>query len=458
MAPTTQQSTYGPSRGDPAERFSRRALQSSRTAGRASRKTAPANGNQFWNEARRYLVGGVDSPVRAFRHVGAEPLALVQASGAAVIDATGHRFIDFIMGWGALILGHQAPAVLTAARKALEESAVLGLTHPAEIELARIIVDAVPSVEQVRFTVSGTEACMTAIRLARALTGRTRILTTEGGYHGHSDAVLAYVSAGIPKAVSEATFTVPFNDIDQFDAVLARDGDHIACVILEPIPANMGVIVPQSGYLEHVRQQCTARGILLIFDEVVTGFRVGLGGAQESIGVKPDLTTFGKIIGGGFPIGAVGGPRQLMQRLAPQGDVYHGGTFAGHPLSMAAGVATLRQLRTRLPYRRLNELAQRLANGLRLLACKQGVPVQVNQVGSMMTVFFSQSPVCRLAQAKAADCHRFAQWVQAARSAGMLLPPSPLEAVFLSVAHTRQQIDRLLDSSARALATMAKNR
>ena len=403
-----------------------------------------------------YLVGGVNSPVRAFRHVGVQPLRLVSGRGAEVVDEAGRRYVDFIGGWGALILGHRHPAVERTLARALKSDWMLGLTHPAELELARRIAQAVPSCERVRFTVSGTEACMTAVKLARAHTDRTKILLFEGCYHGHGDSVMAGNTAGLPPSILSETVRVPYNDVEAAAAAFARYGPELACVIVEPVAANMGVVPPAKGFLECLRALTAQHRSLLIFDEVVTGFRLALGGAQESLGIRPDLTTFGKIVGGGMPIGALAGPERLMRRLAPEGDVYHGGTFAGHPLSMAAGVAALNLLRARPPYARLERLARRAADGLEHAARARGISVQVNRSGSMFTLFFADAPVRNQAEAKASRVDRFARWANALRERGVLVPPSPFEALFLSTAHTERHIERLVAASRPAFAAMAR--
>jgi glutamate-1-semialdehyde 2,1-aminomutase len=375
---------------------------------------------------------------------------LVRGRGATVTDHRGRSFIDFIGGWGALALGHNHPAVVSALRRALTQDILTGLTHPSEVELARLITEAVPSVEQVRFTVSGTEACMTAVKLARAHTQRTKILLFDGCYHGHGDSLMARKTAGIPDTTAADTITVPFNDRSAAAEAIRKAADQLACVIVEPVAANMGVVAPQSGFLSTLRELTARCGIVLIFDEVVTGFRLGLAGAQGRFGVQPDLTTFGKIIGGGLPIGALGGPRRLMQRLAPEGDVYHGGTFAGHPLSMAAGVASLKELEDRPPYEAMEQLTQRLVEGLQHASREAGVAVQINVVGSMFTLFFSASPITNFAQAKAADREPFARWARSLLEDGIVVPPSPFEAMFLSSAHTDAQVARMLDAARRA--------
>ena len=407
--------------------------------------------------ADEVLVGGVNSPVRAFRQVNGNPLMLIEGRGAEVRDDAGTRFVDFIMGWGVLILGHNHPAAMKALQRGLKRSTRLGLTHPSEIELARAIIQAVPSIEQIRFTASGTEACMTAVRLARAHTNRPKLLVIDGGYHGHGDTLMAGKTAGLPVLLAADTLTVPFNDAPTLEAVIRRYHQELACVIIEPVAANMGVVVPEPGYLARLRQLTAHHGIVLIFDEVVTGFRVGRGGAQGFFGLKPDLTTCGKIIGGGMPIGALGGPRALMQRLAPEGDVYHGGTFAGHPLSMTAGLAALDWLHHQPPYERLQRLAQRLVEGLVRAATRANVPIQINHVGSMLTVFFADSPVRNFTHAKASRRDQFAHWAQTLRRRGILVPPSPFEALFLSAAHTEQHIERLIDASAASFTSMKKH-
>ncbi len=406
------------------------------------------------SDADRYLVGGVNSPVRAFRSIGGTPLQLVEGTGAEVVDAAGRRYVDVISGWGALILGHRHPAVARALTRALKSDWLLGLTHPAEAELARRIISAVPSAERVRLTVSGTEACMTAVKLARAHTGRTKILVFAGCYHGHGDSLMAGHTAGLPGAIAAETLTVPYNDIKALEEVFLRAGSTLACAIVEPVAANMGVVLPAKGFLERLRTLAAQHGTVLIFDEVVTGFRLGPGGAQASFNIHPDLTTLGKIIGGGMPIGALAGPERLMRRLTPEGDVYHAGTFAGHPLSMAAGVAALDELMAHPPYEALDRLARRAAEGLAEAARKAGVPVQINRAGSMFTLFFSASPVRNAVEAKAASAQRFARWANSLRKQGILVPPSPLETLFISTAHTDRHIEQLVAASRAAFAAL----
>ena len=407
--------------------------------------------------ARRYLVGGVNSPVRAFRSVGGTPLQLVEGMGAEVVDAAGRRYVDGISGWGALILGHRHPAIARALTRALKSDWLLGLTHPAEAELARRIVNAVPSAERVRLTVSGTEACMTAVKLSRAHTGRTTLLVFAGCYHGHGDSLMANHTAGLPDSIAADTLVIPYNDREALEEAFVRAGSTLACAIVEPVAANMGVVPPVTGFLERLRTLTAQHGVVLIFDEVVTGFRLGPGGAQARFSVHPDLTTLGKIIGGGMPIGALAGPERLMRRLAPEGDVYHAGTFAGHPLSMAAGIAALDELIAHPPYERLERLARWAAEGLAEAARRAGVPVQVNRAGSMFTLFFSASPVRNAVEAKATSSRRFARWANVLREHGVLVPPSPWEACFLSAAHTERHIERWLAASRTAFAAIARS-
>jgi glutamate-1-semialdehyde 2,1-aminomutase len=340
----------------------------------------------------------------------------------------------------------------------VREGVLLGLTGPHEGQLAQLISEAVPGVEQVRFTASGTEACMTAVRLARAHTGRPKVLLCQGAYHGHADTLLAGLSAGVPEALEQTLVRVPFNNVGGLEKALAAEGARIACAILEPVAANCGVIPPAPGYLARARELTARHGALLIFDEVVTGFRLGPAGAQGLYGVRPDLTVFGKIIGGGLPIGALAGPRRLMQHLAPEGPVYHAGTFAGHPLSMAAGVATLRCLRREPPYGALERLGRALEQDVCEAAGRAGVPVCVNRVGSMLTAFFSQRPVRDAADAAAADRDRFALWARGLLDERILVPPSPLEAMFVSTAHRAADVERLVEATARCLKRAGRRR
>ncbi len=421
-----------------------------------------ASSRLLLEEAQRYLVGGVNSPVRAFRAVGRDPIFVTKGQGALISDASRRTWIDCVMGWGALILGHAHPGVLRAVRRQTASGVHFGLTSPAEAALAKVISEAMPSIEQVRFTPSGTEACMTAIRLARACTGRSKVLTFEGCYHGHSDGLLVKRgsglatlglagSEGVPEAIAQETIVIPYNDLDALKEAFRRFQDEMACVLLEPVAANMGVVAPEADFLPRLRELTRRHGVLLMFDEVVTGFRVAYGGAQTLFGVTPDLTVLGKIIGGGFPVGAIGGPRHLMQRLAPEGKVYHAGTFAGHPVAMAAGLATLQELQRRAPYERLEALAAQLANGIRDAAQRAGVAVEVNHLGSLLTVFFTNQPVRRFQDAQRADPARFARFANGLADHGVLIPPSQFEAMCLSTAHTREQVERIVQAASKVL-------
>ena len=422
-----------------------------RTAGKST-----VQKRRISRKAEEVLVGGVNSPVRTFHQTGGEPLILKSSKGASVTGVDGKSYVDFIMGWGAVILGHNPPGVVQAIRRGLGSGVLMGLTHPSEIELAGLVAETVPSVEQVRFTVSGTEACLTAVRLARGITRRSKILSFDGGYHGHGESVIAHKSAGGTAAIDGQVLRAPYNDAEAVARLLRQYGGETACVIVEPVAANMGVVPPGPSFLSQLRDITRSQGILLIFDEVVTGFRLAVGGAQERFGVKPDLSTFGKIIGGGLPVGAVGGPRELMRYLTPEGPVFHGGTFSGHPLAMAAGVAAIRELRSRRPYARLERSGAQLEAGLREAAEDAGVPVWINRVGSMLTVFFSDRPIRNQAQAKVSRLSAFGVWAESLRAQGILIPPSPFEAIFLSTAHSQAQLSRFVRAARIAFGEVAQ--
>lgn len=414
------------------------------------KKMTPTNAS-CWNEAKRYLAGGVNSPVRSFKAVGRTPLFIDRGQGPYLWDVEGKKYIDYVGSWGALLLGHRHPEVLKGAQEALGRGTTFGTPTPQETDLARIISQALPSIEQIRFVTSGTEAVMSAIRLARAATGRRKILKFDGGYHGHCDSLLTKAgsgmatlgipaSAGVPKNVTQDTHTVSFNDIDQATKVIRRFGRELACVLVEPILANVGVIPPQSGFLRALRRMTKEKGILLIFDEVISGFRVAYGGAQTLYGVKPDLTTLGKIIGGGFPVGAYGGSRKLMSLVAPSGPVYQAGTLAGHPVAMAAGLATLNVLRRPGTYERLEKQGMQLREGLLGAARKAGVSMAVNQVGSLLSLFFCEAEVRTALEVKNSCTSRYARYFRAMLARGIYLPPSAFESWFLSTAHGEKEI------------------
>ena len=413
--------------------------------------------------AERLFPGGVNSPVRAFRSVGRPPLVLERGEGPYVWDADGRRYLDYIGAWGPAILGHARPAVIDAVAAATQNGFALGATNPLEIELGEAIQRAMPSMERLRFTSSGTEAVMSALRVARAATGRDLVVKFAGAYHGHSDGLLVEAgsglatqaiagSAGVPDAVAATAIVLPFNDQRAVTAAFAAHAGEIAAVIVEPVVANAGVISPAAGYLEHLRAVTSADGALLVFDEVITGFRLGSGGAQARFGVTPDLTTLGKIIGGGMPIGAYGGRADLMDLVAPSGPVYQAGTLSGHPLSMAAGIATLHEL-TEERYVTLEESATLLAAGLTDAAKAARREVAMARVGSLLTVFFRSSPPVDAAEALASDREAYARFFGAMLDQGILLPPSQFEAWFLSMAHGPAEIQATIDAARTAFAS-----
>ena len=415
--------------------------------------------------AERLFPGGVNSPVRAFRAVGRPPLVLERGDGPHVWDADGRRYIDYIGAWGPAILGHAHPAVIAAITKAAGNGLALGATHPLEIELGEAIRRAMPSMERLRFTSSGTEAVMSALRLARAATGRDLVVKFAGAYHGHSDGLLVEAgsglatqaiagSAGVPDAVAATTIVLPYNDLGAVSLAFAGHRGRIAAVIVEPVAANTGIIAPAPGFLEHLRETTAADGALLVFDEVITGFRVARGGAQARFGIKPDLTTLGKIIGGGMPIGAYGGRADLMELIAPAGPVYQAGTLSGHPLSMAAGIATLAEL-TPDRYAALEETARHLANALTEAAAASRGPVAIARVGPLLTVFFRSPLPTDGAEALASDRAAYARFFGSMLDQGVLLPPSQFEAWFPSMAHGRAEIDATIAAARIAFADTA---
>jgi glutamate-1-semialdehyde 2,1-aminomutase len=410
---------------------------------------------KLFDEARDIIPGGVNSPVRAFAAVGGDPLFFARGRGASMYDVDGNEYIDYVGSWGPLILGHAHESIVGALHEAIQEGTSFGAPNPHEVELARLVVEAVPSIEKVRMVNSGTEATMSALRLARAVTGRELVVKMEGCYHGHVDSLLVKAGSGvatlgipgtpgIPARVVEQTLVLPYNDLDAFAELVRKRGREIACVIVEPVAANMGVVPPRPGYLEGLRDITSRSDILLIFDEVITGFRLARGGAQELYRVTPDLTTLGKILGGGLPIGAFGGREEIMERIAPSGDVYQAGTLSGNPLAMRAGIVMLQQLKKPGVYERLDASGKRLADGLSAAAEESGAPARVNRVGSLLTLFFtSQAPV-DWATASGADGRRFATFFRGMLERGIYLPPSQFEALFLSLAHTDEQIDGTL--------------
>ncbi|MDH7480883.1 MAG: glutamate-1-semialdehyde 2,1-aminomutase [Armatimonadota bacterium] len=420
---------------------------------------------RLFEEAQKYIPGGVNSPVRAFRAVGGKPLFITRGKGAYIWDADDNRFIDYVGSWGPLILGHAHPLVVNAICKTAERGLSFGATTEGEIELAKLIVSAVPSIEMVRLVSSGTEAVMSAVRVARGYTGRDKIVKFEGGYHGHADSLLAKAgsglatfgipdSAGVPPSITSDTIVLPYNDIDAVRMLLESIGKEIACIIVEPVAGNMGVVLPKENYLADLRELTHKYGIVLIFDEVITGFRLAYGGAQELYGVIPDLTTLGKIIGGGLPIGAYGGRQEIMEKVAPLGPVYQAGTLSGNPIAVAAGIETLRILRDENPYSTIEKRTSRLADSLAEAAGNCGIDVAINQIGSMLTVFFTNENVIDYTTAKTSDTHRYATFFQAMLEEGIYLAPSQFEAAFVSAAHTDEDIDKTIEASKRAMCKL----
>lgn len=417
-------------------------------------------------EAARLIPGGVNSPVRAFRAVGGTPRFIARASGSKIYDVDGHEFVDYVLSWGPIMLGHAAPEVVDAIERAAADGTSFGAPSPYEIELAGLIVDAIPSIDMVRFVSSGTEACMTAIRLARAYTRRDKIVKCAGCYHGHADPLLVSAgsgaltlgipdSPGVTKATAADTIVVPYNDDDLAGRAFAEHGDQIAAFIVEPVAGNMGFIPPASGYLERLRAMTEAAGALLIVDEVMTGFRLQYGSAQQLFGIEADLTCLGKVIGAGLPVAAVGGKRAIMERLAPSGDVYQAGTLSGNPLAMAAGAAQLRALRDGDAYERIERVGAALVAGLRDTFSAAGVAAQVGRIGSMWGLYFNARPVTDLASAKTSDTAAFGKFFHAMLDRGVYLAPSQFEAAFLSAAHSDDDVDRTIVAARGSLAAIA---
>lgn len=416
-------------------------------------------------QAQQLIPGGVNSPVRACRAVGTAPLFIAKGEGPYVFDEDGNRYVDFIGSWGPMILGHAHPALTAAITAALANGTSFGAPTAMEVRFAATLQRALPSMEMIRAVSSGTEATMSALRLARGYTKRAKIIKADGGYHGHADCLLVAAgsgaatlgipgSAGVPAGAAGDTIVVPYNSLAAVEAAFAAHPDDIAAIIIEPVAGNMGLVVPAAGYLEGLRALCTKHGAVLIFDEVMTGFRVAYGGAQRRYGITPDLTTIGKIVGGGLPAAAFGGRADIMRCLAPEGAVYQAGTLSGNPLAMSAGIAAMEQLAAPGVYERLETLSARLADGLLAAARGAGVPATLNRVGSMLTLFFCAEPVTDYASAKHADSKRFAAFFRAMRDAGILLPPSQFEAMFVSLAHTEAMLDDVVAKAATALKAL----
>ena len=419
----------------------------------------------LFTEALKYIPGGVNSPVRAFRAVGGNPFFVNKASGSKVWDVDGNELIDYVLTWGPAILGHAHPKIIAAVKAAAELGTSFGIPNPLEVTMAKLICGLVPSVQKVRMTSSGTEACMSAIRLARGFTKRDKIIKFDGCYHGHVDSLLVKAgsgaltfghpdSAGVPAAFTSHTIVLPYNDFEAVTACFAANKDQIAGIIIEPVPGNAGLYLPKPGYLEFLSEITKSHGALLIFDEVMTGFRLARGGAQERFGITPDLSTFGKVIGGGLPVGAFGGRAEIMDYLAPLGPVYQAGTLSGNPMAMAAGLANLHELHATNAYPKLEELGAQLAVGMRDAAKSANVPVQFNQCGSMFCGYFTDKPVHNLADAMHSDREKFKKFFHGMLNAGVYLAPSQFESGFLSTAHTAADIEKTVQAAAKVLRTL----
>ena len=419
----------------------------------------------LFDKALQLIPGGVNSPVRAFRAVGGNPFFAVRANGATVWDADGNEYIDYVGTWGPAILGHAPREVVEAVQKVAEHGTSFGIPNPLEVRMAQLVVNAVPSVEKVRMCNSGTEAAMSAIRLARGFTKRNKIIKFEGCYHGHVDSLLVKAgsgaltlglpdSAGVPAEFTSQTIVLPFNDVEAVREAFAEHGQDIAGIILEPVPANAGLYLPRDGYLEFLRGITTEHESLLIFDEVMTGFRLGLAGAQGYFGITPDLSCFGKIIGGGLPVGAFGGRREIMGFLAPDGPVYQAGTLSGNPLAMAAGVAVLEVLEDGAVYKKIDAFGQALSDGLTKVAKAAGVAVQLQRIGSMSCCYFADKPVHSMGDAMNSDLDRFGRYFHGMLEEGVYLAPSQFEAGFISAAHDQAAIERTIAAAARVMKTL----
>ncbi len=417
---------------------------------------------KYFKYAKKLIPGGVNSPVRAFRAVGGTPIFVAQGKGAYFWDVDGKRYLDFCMSWGPLIFGHADPGIVGAIRRQVKFGTSYGAPTQNEVELASLIQNAFPSMERARLVSSGTEAVMSAVRLARGATGRKKIVKIDGGYHGHVDSLLIQAgsgaltfgipdSPGVPDELAKLTFSVPYNDIGALERLFRKEGRRVACFILEPVPANMGVVLPAKDYLEKVRALTKKYGVLLIFDEVITGFRIAFGGAQEMYGVRPDLTCLGKVLGGGLPIGAFGGRRDLLNHLAPDGEVYQAGTLAGNPLATAAGMETLKRLQNKKVYRALGRKSERFFRVLETRIRKKSLPVTLNRIGSCFTLFFTKGPVNDFKSAERADTKKYARFFHALLRRGIYFAPSQFEANFISTAHSPSNLKQAAVTIARTL-------
>jgi glutamate-1-semialdehyde 2,1-aminomutase len=423
------------------------------------------NSRKLFEEAQEYIPGGVNSPVRAGKAVGIDPPFILRAEGCHIWDVDGNQYIDHVCSWGPVILGHAYPSVIEAIAKSAAAGATYGAPTKAELEIAKMIVEMVPSIEMVRMVNSGTEATMSAIRLARGFTGRDKIIKFDGCYHGHADSLLVSAgsgiatlgipdSPGIPEDIARQTISLPFNDLEAIHQTFRKFGKDIAAIIVEPVPGNMGVIIPEQEFLKGLREITLQHDSLLIFDEVITGFRIAGGGAQELFGIKPDITCLGKIIGGGLPVGAYGGSKKIMLNIAPAGDIYQAGTLSGNPLAMAAGIATLKVLKQKGTYELLEKKGAALFSGLKKAAAGAGIPVTINRVGSMGSVFFTAAPVIDFASALVSNKEQFKQYFLSMLKQGVYLAPSPFEAGFVSLAHDDQTIQKTITAAATAFASL----
>jgi len=421
---------------------------------------------EIFERAEKVLVGGVNSPVRAFRSVGGEPLIIERGNGAYLYDADGNQLLDYVCSWGAILLGHANPAVSAAIAGQAQRGTSFGVTTELELELATLITKAIPFIEKIRFVSSGTEATMSAARLARGVTKRDFLIKFKGCYHGHADSFLSQAGSGlatlglaecpgVPEAFAALTLNAPYNDLDAVERLFAHHKDKIAAVIVEPIAANMGVVLPEKGFLAGLRDLTRKNGALLIVDEVITGFRLHNGAAQQLLGIEADLTTLGKIIGGGVPVAAYGGRAELMNHVAPLGPVYQAGTLAGNPLAMCAGIATLRQLTAPGLYEKVSQNAERLVIGVRRALAEARIPAQVNATGSLSTIFFAEAPVRNYTEAKRSDTRRYARFFREMLDRGFFFAPSQFEAAFVSASHTSEDIDRTIAAAADSLKAIA---